>query len=517
MTSDATPPEGSNGATPTDKYPAPLRSLRLLHSSHRQVILVVLGLILLLQWSGTLYWLAVEGTATQTRAETVLRQLTVSVREQTKRMVRELDTALKTASFWLASHPDVDPRTDPEFAKLIELIREGSDGMIELRLLSASGGFFLVPDHTGGKGADVSDRKYFQIQQDILTRGMYVGEPLRNRGIGDLIIPVSYPLRKPVGGIIALFAAVRLDHVVPVYEEIRFKPNGTITLLRADGVVLAHAPFVEKYIGQSIAEGYDYLHYLSSADSGLYMSGASSLDGIARLVSFTKLPDYPLTVAVSAGGEDTFAAWHESRQLILMGGTLLSFLLIGGALGTFYVSGLIQKSEAQLQHLALYDALTGWSNRHAFDDAGHREFLMAIRYNRPLTVLSLDLDHFKRINDTYGHAAGDVVLRTITRLWADTLRGTDVRGRVGGEEFVVILPGTDAEQSFVLATRLLHAAREAVVRVESDAIRVTCSIGAATASPFDYTFEDVLRRSDAALYAAKRQGRDRVVVADALV
>ena len=126
-----------------------------------------------------------------------------------------------------------------------------------------------------------------------------------------------------------------------------------------------------------------------------------------------------------------------------------------------------------------------------------------------MTVLLLDLDHFKQVNDQYGHAAGDAVLRATVEAWQAQLRGRDALGRVGGEEFAVVCAEAGLEQARAIAARLLEATRLLRLPGIDRALRVSTSIGIAMAQPGD-TRETLFARADAALYRAKQQGRDRV-------
>jgi diguanylate cyclase (GGDEF)-like protein len=510
-------PVPPSGSSPASRTPASsIRNLKLVQSRHRLAILVTLALTLVVQWSATLYWVVAEGNATRLRAEDVLRQMTIAMREQSERLMHDVDSSVKTAKFWIDTHPENDPRTDPEFGRLISLLRESSGGLIDIHVVSTDGLSYSVPAQRGVAPQNVADRDFFKAYRQSPSSKMMIGAPGRTPGTNQLAVPVVSALDRPLHGISMVYAAIEIKHLSGMYEDIRFKPNGTVALLRDDGVVLVRAPFVEQYVGKSIADGYDYLRHIKSGQSGMYMSGNSALDGLERLVSFIRLGHYPLTVIVSAGGEDTFRAWKETRRLTIITGLLISSLLLAGALGGFYVLGVVQQSEITLRRLALSDALTGWLNRHAFDDAAQREFTLAGRQSRQLTVMSLDIDHFKQVNDTFGHGAGDVVLRTLSRLWGKNLRSSDIRGRLGGEEFAVIMPDTGPDQAEAIARRLLEETRALVIEVDAAMIQVTLSIGLATLWPFDFTFDDLLRRSDDALYSAKRSGRDQVVVAASL-
>lgn len=167
-------------------------------------------------------------------------------------------------------------------------------------------------------------------------------------------------------------------------------------------------------------------------------------------------------------------------------------------------------AERELQRLATTDGLTGVLNRRAFIEHAAEDFLLARRHGRPLAVLVLDADHFKRVNDTYGHHIGDAVLRALTAAVGNCLRDTDLFGRLGGEEFGLVLRETDWRGASELGQRLLAAVRSCRVSREGSAsVAFTVSIGAALLEREDKNVEDLLRRADGKLYEAKSAGRDR--------
>ena len=168
------------------------------------------------------------------------------------------------------------------------------------------------------------------------------------------------------------------------------------------------------------------------------------------------------------------------------------------------------------QHLAHIDDLTGVNNRRYLFELARHEFDVAKRYQQPLSVIMFDLDHFKQINDTFGHATGDKMLKLVTQAARAQLRDTDLIGRYGGEEFVVVLPVTKAQQAYLLAERI--RANVAAIRVDTGASQaaVTLSIGIAETihTPQDESVEKVIHRADEAMYAAKQAGRNRTVIFD---
>jgi diguanylate cyclase (GGDEF)-like protein len=174
-----------------------------------------------------------------------------------------------------------------------------------------------------------------------------------------------------------------------------------------------------------------------------------------------------------------------------------------------------ERFQSQLERLASMDALTGTYNRRTLEDLGRRTLARARRQGRAASVLLIDADHFKRINDEYGHEAGDAVLIDLVQRIRNALRTEDLVGRLGGEEFAVLMPDTGEADAKLVAERLRSAVPATEMPIGARALRVTVSVGVATLSPDDENLADLLRRADQAMYAAKRRGRDRVVVATA--
>jgi diguanylate cyclase (GGDEF)-like protein/PAS domain S-box-containing protein len=164
----------------------------------------------------------------------------------------------------------------------------------------------------------------------------------------------------------------------------------------------------------------------------------------------------------------------------------------------------------ELQRLATEDSLTGVYNRREFLRLCEKEFSRSRRYRTPLSLLMLDLDNFKTINDTHGHKIGDEVLQAVTACCREALRESDVLGRIGGEEFAVALPQTDSANAAKAAHRLCKSIRELQVQTPQGPQSVTVSIGLAAMTRDDHDAEETMHRADKALYSAKRKGRNRV-------
>ncbi|MDD5332723.1 MAG: GGDEF domain-containing protein [Rhodoferax sp.] len=176
------------------------------------------------------------------------------------------------------------------------------------------------------------------------------------------------------------------------------------------------------------------------------------------------------------------------------------------------VNAALQDRQTELEHLSSRDGLTGLFNRHTFVALTEQELARARRHASATTLLLLDLDYFKRINDSHGHPAGDAVLRHVAALLRDTVRGTDLVGRLGGEEFIVLLPDTSAEAARVLAEKLRQRVAAQPLVWQELTIPTSVSIGLSAATPeHPASFEGLYSDADSALYEAKKRGRNQVV------
>jgi diguanylate cyclase (GGDEF)-like protein len=169
-----------------------------------------------------------------------------------------------------------------------------------------------------------------------------------------------------------------------------------------------------------------------------------------------------------------------------------------------------QAAVAEMRRLVHTDSLTGLTSRRQFIELAEQELGRFRRYNTRFAVLIVDLDHFKPINDTYGHNAGDEVLRRFADLMRRQSRRNDLVGRLGGEEFCLVLPETSLAAAQDVAERIVAECRQLEVVVDGHLLGITVSVGVTEVEPDDRDFSSVLRRADSALYAAKDNGRDRV-------
>ena len=168
-------------------------------------------------------------------------------------------------------------------------------------------------------------------------------------------------------------------------------------------------------------------------------------------------------------------------------------------------------AKEMVAYLANIDPLTKSLTRRHFFNIAESEFMRFARYRRPLSVLVIDVDDFKRVNDMYGHHAGDIVLRSFSLVALEQKRAQDTFGRLGGEEFGLILPETTVEQAKVVAERIHRMWEGTPSNLDGVMIQSTVSVGVAEAQATDKAFDDILRRADLRMYKAKEQGRNQVV------
>ncbi|MES9986721.1 MAG: sensor domain-containing diguanylate cyclase [Candidatus Thiodiazotropha endolucinida] len=206
-----------------------------------------------------------------------------------------------------------------------------------------------------------------------------------------------------------------------------------------------------------------------------------------------------------------------AKRMIVATITYLLLFLVAGVISVLFAKNSVQKKQAfrKLQQYATTDDLTGLANRRELDKVALREFKRATRFTRHLSVLMLDLDHFKSINDTYGHNIGDSVLRHVADICVGSIRGQDFMARYGGEEFTILLPETDIENGSKLAQRICDQIAAMPYQEGQQLISITVSVGASEIEDGDIDFNDLLNRADKALYEAKRRGRNQVVISTA--
>lgn len=274
------------------------------------------------------------------------------------------------------------------------------------------------------------------------------------------------------------------------------------------GLDLLHTPF-------DFAIGMAPVFVCAGLSAGLLLrygrGGFKTVSRVTAAVLFATmmLTIYRTVITVGYYGYDgAERGIHDARLLFAM----LGLMVLGGALVLMYLWFFIAERWAVLSLTARLDPLTGILNRRAIDDGARREISRARRTGTPLTLLVLDIDHFKRVNDIYGHRGGDEALKTFVAALQSGLRQIDLLGRIGGEEFVMFLPDTTTDEAVNVAERLRVIVEATPVPFDNHQIRLTMTTGVTQLLPNEESWEGMLSRADEALYTGKREGRNRVVV-----
>ncbi len=202
---------------------------------------------------------------------------------------------------------------------------------------------------------------------------------------------------------------------------------------------------------------------------------------------------------------DSFAAWPFNAYTFMFGAVSQFFI------SSLFVLMLSYKLNQNLESIATVDELTSVLNRRGLEDAALKMQDICKRINLSMAVLLIDIDHFKKVNDQYGHLSGDDVLRHLAKVIASVLRSSDVLGRYGGEEFCVFLPNTTESDAIGLAERIREAIETSPLKMNSTNIKTTVSIGVADSVRAGYDFKGLVATADSAMYGAKNGGRNRVM------
>lgn len=379
-------------------------------------------------------------------------------------------------------------------------------------------------------GVNNADRAYFIYHRTHPERAVHIGAPIKSRSTGDWVIPVSRRIDHADGSFAGVvLTTLRIDYFRQFYASFDIGKAGTIVFALNDGTVMLRRPYDDAWIGKSMAAS-PVFHDYSANQTGTAMI-TSTVDGIVRMTSYRHLDHYPLVVWAALSKDEFLADWRADTYLHSGGVAILTLIL--GLMGMRLVHHIRRRVQVEadlvrvsdelrsknqlLETFALQDGLTGLANRRSFDAELKSEFTRAMRNGRPLAMIMIDVDHFKKYNDCYGHPAGDACLRAIAdELVANRRRPGDISARYGGEEFVILLPDTNQAGAMAVANKICNAvAQMAIEHRDSPCRVVTISAGVHAFVPVrhDDMQKDLIALADKALYIAKSSGRNRVCFA----
>ncbi|QCI67752.1 GGDEF domain-containing protein [Phreatobacter stygius] len=384
-------------------------------------------------------------------------------------------------------------------------------------------GGIMVIDETGEVHLDsrtlyplsvnLSDRDYFQFHKGSASAGIYISRPYEDPITGQLSAGVSRRLSHPDGSFAGVvIGALRLEYFQNLFKDTFLGTDGLITLARADGTMLMRWPFQEHLLSWNLRSTELFRHFAQKR-AGRYEVKIVP-DGIDRLMVYGQIGELPLVVVVGQSLADIYASWRRYASIVSL--LVAGLCAVTVTLAVYLARELKRRTdtEAELELRARTDELTGLSNRRHFNETLDREWGRAARAQEPLALLMLDIDHFKTYNDAYGHQAGDKLLQALGSAIKGSIRRPGDHGaRYGGDEFSILLPGTEAEG----AVRVAELVRACLAQTEPGEIRSAqrLSVGVACLTPKpEWQPDELIALADRALYRAKELGRNRTEIVE---
>jgi len=325
------------------------------------------------------------------------------------------------------------------------------------------------------------------------------------------VVLMSRTVGSPQGALLGgAMVVVDLEYAQQWITSLEVEQDDVLALVDSNGTLLARNPPLPEAIGLRTSPPPNEPSF-DKVESSATFTAVSPIDGRERIIGMSKLERFPFIVIVGFDAARVLSGWQHRAWQFAAGYIVLSAL----ALMALRVQRATRRQREEMRLLANTDTLTGIANRRHFVEVADREFSRARRYAHPLSVLMLDIDRFKTINDRWGHPMGDRVIQELAQLTQSVIRGHDLCGRLGGDEFALILPETDSAGAQLIAERL-RARAEATDTLRADdgtPVKFTVSIGIAPLSPEDTSFDALLQRADKELYQAKQGGRNRSALA----
>ena len=427
-------------------------------------------------------------------------------------VIRLMDIVLLDMREDVVDHPDFQ-------RYVLEELRAYGSFVTQLAVIDKNGLLVFSNLAPSTKPVDLSDREHFRVHRDNPQEDrLFISKPVLGRVSKQWTIQFTRPIHQngEFAGVLVL--SVPTSFFADYYQQINVGPNGTIALVGTDRslrAIAAGTPIPGRYGRFKVPE--DRPYFDPKAPVHGYYEGISSIDGQYRLGAYRRLPDEGVVVVVLLAPKDFMAGFHERKELLIASAGVISLLLSAVALLVYVLSSRyfqstnrLRQAHDQLAQLANTDVLTGVSSRRSFLSSLEAELARARRHDESLSLLMLDIDHFKRVNDLYGHPVGDAVLKQFTAVCASMLRAHDLFGRLGGEEFAIALPHTDPDGARSVAEKIRMAIGEAPLPTAAGNIAITVSIGVAQTDAGHHEIDQLIAWADKALYDAKREGRNQV-------
>jgi len=474
-----------------------------------QILFPLIAVLLLAAiWGTTFDIIRVRYSAAEHAAAVSTRELLGTYEAQILRSLREIDQTLKLVSYW--HDRDAAHHTLPELR---------ASGLLPPDLVFivsiADAGGTIVESTRSSENQNVADEDYFRTQRN--SAGLFIAQ-LPKGPTGGAKLHFSRRLNAADGsfdGVVII--AVDANYFVAGYEPAKLGEHGVLGLLGRDGIFRVRRTGDLVFSGDAI----DYASGVAEADADETDASVStsSWDEVRRWASARELYGFPLAVFVGLSVEEQLAPVHAQTRAYLWWAVLGSILVVVvtallGRMSWQLGQSRLREGEAKVAHaqrveyLAYHDALTGLPNRTMFSKLLSQSISEARRYDRQLAVSFLDLDRFKRINDTLGHEAGDQLLQEVATRLEECVRDSDTVARLGGDEFVVLLPElADGKYAATVAQKILTAVAKPFTLIGQE-FRVTTSIGISVYPQDGLDEQTLTKNADIAMYQAKTEGKN---------
>ena len=382
-----------------------------------------------------------------------------------------------------------------------------------LLVLDRQGNISLDPMSPVRRTGNFSDRDYFLAPQQADV-GTFISQPYRSRLRNhDPSIALSRRITGPDGGFDGVvMIAVRLASIRAMFDDLDPGQRGAIAVINAAGRVLMRHPSLDGSgdVDLDLSASPNFRRMLAEQTGSF--SARAVTDGTQRLYVFTTVPGTDLLVSVGLAENEVFSGWY--RRVYITIAVIVAMCAVALLISLRLRAELARReaAEAQLAKLARTDPLTGLANRRVFEEFAERELRRSRRTDRPLSMILIDADHFKAVNDRYGHAVGDTILQLLATVMTRHLgRPGDLGVRFGGEEFIALLADTGAAGAAIVADRIRQGFETATSQTANLDAPVTVSIGVAELTARMAGVPDLVAAADRALYRAKASGRNRVM------
>jgi diguanylate cyclase (GGDEF)-like protein len=443
--------------------------------------------------------------------------------EHTSQIIFSANTVLQSIEDVLATEQIQTEKAYREFAsskQSFELLKEKtkSNPILDVSTFVGDDGRVLnfsrsypAPD------INLADRDYFQYLKTNNDQNTFYSIPVRNKGNGKWV----FYLARRVNGkndqfLGVILTGVSVEVFSSLYERIGINVGEGIgiTLYRNDKTLLTRWPLVESLIGkvnantfieQSIAAAETGNGVIFSSETGF---ARQNIAPVMRMISYRKVNHYPFVVGVTVPESLYLMNWYKNATGGLIA-SILSVLII--CIGSYFLL-MSYREGAENEYRAHHDPLTQLPNRTLFSDRLSTAIAACNRKQSKLAILFVDLDNLKAINDENGHTAGDAVLIKAAKRMTQCLRESDTIARIGGDEFVVLLPDIDSAALVIKVAEKIRTALMAPINADGFILKTSASIGIAIYPNHGLNASDLMANADAAMYAAKSKGKNTIVM-----